>query len=79
MGAKQLQAMVDVARYELQRALGEFDDLASKGRDVAVKQCEFLSGRRLPERLMNESLISILAPTIGVPLLGLIMYLFFGQ
>jgi hypothetical protein len=78
MGGKQLQAMVDVANYELQRALGEFDHLVTRGREAAVKLRDFQSGRRVLERLLNQSLISILAPAIGIPILGLILYLVFG-
>jgi DNA-binding helix-hairpin-helix protein with protein kinase domain len=78
MGAKQLQAMVDVARYELQRALAEFDDLASRGRDIAVKLCDFQSGRRPLERWLNDSMATILAPVIGAPLVGCALYWMFG-
>jgi hypothetical protein len=78
MGAKQLQAMVDVGRYELQRALGEFDDGASRARDATVKLRDFESGRRPIERRLNHSLATILAPVIGAPLIGLILYAIFG-
>jgi DNA-binding helix-hairpin-helix protein with protein kinase domain len=78
MGGKQLQAMVDVANYELQRALGEFDNQVTRGREAAVKLRDFQSGRRVLERLLNQSLVSILGPAIGAPVLGLILYLVFG-
>jgi DNA-binding helix-hairpin-helix protein with protein kinase domain len=77
-GAKQLQALVDVARYELQRALGVFDDMASRGHDIAVKLRDYQSGRRPLERLLNHSLATILGPVIGVPLYCLVVYLLFG-
>jgi DNA-binding helix-hairpin-helix protein with protein kinase domain len=78
MGGKQLQAMVDVANYELQRAMGEFDNLVTRGREAAVKLRDFQSGQRMLERLLNQSPVSILGPAIGAPILGLILYLVFG-
>jgi hypothetical protein len=77
MGAKRLESLADVGRYELQRALAEFDELASQARDVAAKLRDFQSGRQPLERLLNQSLATILGPAIGVPLLGLVLFWMF--
>jgi hypothetical protein len=65
-----------VGKYELQRALAEFDELVSQARDVAIKLRDFQSARRPLERLLNQSLATILGPAIGVPVLGLLLLWF---
>ena len=78
MGAKRLTALVDTGRYELQRSLAEFDQLAARGHDAAIKLRDFQTHRRPLERRLNRSWGMILACAVSGPLLGLLSRLLFG-
>jgi DNA-binding helix-hairpin-helix protein with protein kinase domain len=78
MGARQLAAQADAGRYELDRVLADYDQLATQGQEVAIELRDYQSSRRPLERLLNRSPETTLAAAIGIPLTGLVLRLIFG-
>jgi len=78
MGAKQLSALVDSRRYELERLLNDYDALAAEAHDISLQLRDFQSRRRRLEHWLNRSPVTTLAAAIGIPLVGLLLWLVFG-
>ena len=78
MGAKQLQALAESGRYELNRLLADYDAMAAEGNDIALRLRDFQSSRRKLEYWLNRSPETTLAAMLGIPLVGLLLRLIFG-
>ncbi len=78
MGAKQLQALAESGRYELNRLLADYDAVVAEGNDIALRLRDFQSSRRKLEYWLNRSPETTLAAMLGIPLVGLLLRLIFG-
>jgi DNA-binding helix-hairpin-helix protein with protein kinase domain len=78
MGAKQLQALAEVGAEDLNRDLEKFNQLAEKGKKLAITLRDFQSQRRPLERQLNRNPITISMVAIAIPFVGLILRWIFG-
>ncbi len=74
MGNERLKMLADAGKNALVEALTSFDADVREWKKVAADLCEFQQSRRLLERTLNKSLLTILGPTAGVILLALLFY-----
>ena len=72
-----LKSHESVAKSELKRGLAKLDSVSSEWSKVAKSLRVFQSGRRQLERSINRSLTTIVGIALGIPLVGLILYLLF--
>jgi DNA-binding helix-hairpin-helix protein with protein kinase domain len=75
--AKQIEALADVAKVELARALVPFDDAAEEWRRKARELQEFEASRPLVERTLNRTPLKLVGLAIGVPAAAWLLYLLF--
>jgi hypothetical protein len=73
--AKQIEALADVAKVELARALVPFDDAAQEWRRKARELQEFEASRPLVERTLNRSPLKLVGLALGVPAAAFLLYL----
>jgi DNA-binding helix-hairpin-helix protein with protein kinase domain len=73
--SRQLETLAAGSRAELARMLSQFNQAADQWRGVASQLCDYQSGRRRFEMLINESSSRILALALGVPFVAFLLYL----
>jgi DNA-binding helix-hairpin-helix protein with protein kinase domain len=78
MAAAQLASVAKVADEQVASQIGQFEQAATGARALARELRDELGGRRLLERLLNRSPWEIVGAALGVPAVGLVLWLLFG-